>query len=103
MSRHNSCKFILFDVFAEHDPLGVWLPRSTVEDIAAGMDIPVVPVLWIGSLTGAIERVETGFMSFVAEDKTLLAEGLVMRPEHELRDRMGRRIIAKVKYKDFPR
>lgn len=100
---HQEQRFILFDVFAENEPLGVWLPRSTVAEVASLLDIPVVPVVYESSLTDAIGMVEQGFTSRVAEDNSLIAEGLVMRPEHELRDRMGRRIITKVKYKDFPR
>ena len=93
--------FILFDVFVEHHPLGIWLDRSTVESIAAKLDIPVVPQIYTGQLDVAVDIVRQGFTSVTADDKTLLAEGMVLRPECELRDRMGRRIITKIKHKDF--
>ena len=41
-----------------------------------------------------------GQCSLVA-DTPIVAEGLVLRPEKELRDRMGRRIITKIKHRDF--
>ena len=39
--------------------------------------------------------------SWIAEDHSLDMEGFVARPSVELRDRMGHRIITKVKVKDF--
>lgn len=95
-------RFILFDVWAEAEPLGVWLNRETVEGIAEGLDIPAVPVRYRGSLIGAEGMVFQGFQSGVAQSE-LIAEGLVLRPAAELRDRMGRRIITKIKYKDYVR
>jgi hypothetical protein len=95
-------RFILFDVWAAHDPLGVWLSRETVTVIGAGLDVPVVPIVYHGTLSGAIQMVRDGFTSTVAEDSTLMAEGLVLRPQHELRDRLGRRIITKIKHRDWP-
>lgn len=85
--------FILFDVW-----IGCWLERDNVHDIARKLGIDVVPIISQGSLKGAINLVKWGFDSFVGDCK---AEGLVMRPSVELQDRMGRRIITKVKHKDF--
>jgi len=93
--------FILFDVWVAHETLGIWLDRSTVSSIAEKLDIPVVPIVYTGTLTAAIEFVREGFKSKSADDTTLDAEGLVLRPAFELRDRMGRRIITKIKNKDF--
>jgi len=95
-------RFILFDVWADAEPLGVWLSREIVEEVAFCLDIPVVPVVYEGPLEEAIGIVAGGFTSNVAETE-IIAEGLVLRPQHELRDRMGRRIITKVKHSDFPR
>ncbi len=91
-------KFILFDVLIS----GVWLERANVEDVASGLECPIVPVLWRGTLPNIIEYVRNGFNSTVAKD-THLAEGLVMRPGTELFNRRGERVITKLKYKDFPR
>lgn len=96
-------RFILFDVWADADPMGVWLARDIVESIGGLLDIPVAPVVFRGSLLAAVAEVEVGFTSRVAEDASLMAEGLVLRPATELRDRMGRRIITKIKTRDFPK
>jgi len=89
--------FILFDVFTDHDNP---LQRRDVEIIATQLDIPVVPIIGRGKLSAAIEQVQRGFLSEVAEGRRR-AEGLVMRPTVELRDRQGHRIITKAKTKDF--
>ena len=87
--------FILFDVLCED----VWLTRESVEDIAGKLCIPIVPLVGVGALVPAIDLVRRGFKSVVAPARE--AEGLVMRPMFELRDREGNRIITKVKHKDF--
>lgn len=94
-------RFILFDAWVVHDPFGIWLDQSVVRSIGEKLDIPVVPVAYQGSLSDAVDVVARGFKSEVAQDSTLIAEGLVLRPEYELRDRMGRRIITKIKHRDF--
>jgi hypothetical protein len=93
--------FILFDVWVAHETLGIWLDRKTVESIGTKLVIPVVPIVYTGTLSDAIEVVRTGFKSKCSDDISLDAEGLVLRPEFELRDRMGRRIITKIKHRDF--
>ena len=87
--------FILFDVFCGD----VWLTRESVEDIAKKMFIPVVPIAGVGTLVSAVDLAKEGFKSLIAQARE--AEGLVMRPAFELRDRNGHRIITKVKRKDF--
>lgn len=86
--------FILFDVNIG----GIWLERDNVEDIANKLNIKVVPIIGKGTLEEAIQLVKTGFNSKIGK---LAAEGLVMRPEIELSDKRGHRIITKVKYRDF--
>lgn len=86
--------FVLFDV-------GIgdwWLQRSGVEDVAKTLDIPVVPIVGEGTLPEMIEFVRAGFNSSWGNFQ---AEGVVARPCTELRDRAGRRIITKLKLKDF--
>ncbi len=92
------CGFILFDVRVGE----WWLKRDAVEDVAAKLGIPVVPVVGKGSLLEAVEVVRGGFMSPTAGAR-MPAEGLVMRPAVELFGRNGQRIIAKIKHRDFAR
>jgi len=89
--------FILFDV-----KIGDWwLNREANEDIAKKLNIGVVPIIGIWKLEQAIEYVKSGFKSTIADNKEYLAEGLVMKPEIELFNRCGERVITKIKHKDF--
>jgi len=86
--------FVLFDVKVGD----WWLRREAIEDIASWIGIMVVPIMGEGTLNGALDWVEDGLESRWGEFE---AEGLVLKPKTELRDRAGRRIITKVKTKDF--
>jgi ATP-dependent RNA circularization protein (DNA/RNA ligase family) len=90
--------FILFDVRIGDENNSIWLERNNVEEIAASMGIWKVPIVGYGSLGSAIQHTKNGFDSLLAN---VQAEGLVLRPETELLNRMGRRIITKIKRKDF--
>ncbi len=102
-------RFILFDVFVEpwvDCPTGMFLERGVVENIAGALDIPYTPIVHTGPLMEGYEMIAAGgepLLSWIAESETLAMEGFVARPRVELRDRLGRRIITKIKEKDFPR
>lgn len=95
--RPTCSAFILFDVYCGH----TWLRRNDVDDIAHQLQILSVPVLGVLTLDDAICRVSAGFNSLVASDRSFGAEGMILRAPLGLLDRMGRRIITKVKTKDF--
>ena len=86
--------FILFDI-SYND---FWMARANVADIANSLGLRVVPVIFSGQLSEAVEVTRGGITSQVGECQ---AEGLVLRPECELLDQRGRRVIAKIKCKDF--
>lgn len=88
--------FILFDVYMPDG--NWWLRRHDVENIAQQLGIRVVPVVGRGTLYDAIEFVRSKPDSTIGTAKM---EGVVCRPEQELFDRSGKRIIVKVKVKDF--
>jgi len=90
--------FILFDVNVG----GLWLRWFDVEDVAVTLGIDVAPIIEEGNLDEACLMAEQGFDSIIAYQPGVAAEGLVCRPEVDLLDRQGRRIITKVKTKDFP-
>lgn len=90
----NGVDFVLFDVQVGN----WWLRREDVEDVAAHLGLQVVPVLGMGGLQDAVEATRAGFTSTWGN---FIAEGLVLRPAVELATRSGRRIISKIKYKDF--
>lgn len=89
--------FILFDIKIGN----WWLTGSTIENIAEQLNIKTVPIIGIMTLEEAIEYVKKGFKSTIAHNKEYMAEGLVLKPEVEMFNRKGERIITKVKYKDF--
>lgn len=86
--------FILFDVFIG----GNWQPRSVVNEIANYFNIKSVPILFEGNLQKGIDYVKTKPKSTIGTAKM---EGLVARPKKELRNRMGHRVIVKIKVCDF--
>jgi len=89
-------EFILFDVMIN----GLWLERKNVEDIAKSFDIEVVPIVLQGTLLSGIAYAHGGFKSHVAAgDKD--AEGLIGVPTCNVLDRMGRRVIVKLKTHDL--
>lgn len=86
--------FILFDV-----RIGDWwLERQAVDEIAGILGIQSVTVVFTGTLQEGIEFVTRGFTSTLAEVE---AEGLIVVPAANLKNRAGNRIITKLKTKDF--
>ena len=94
--RADGVDFVLFDVKVGN----WWLQRKDVEDVAVKLGVKVVPIVGEGTLLEAIEMVKKGLVSQWGD---FIAEGLVCRPEIELTDRAGRRIITKIKTRDFPK
>jgi len=86
--------FILFDVMIA----GNWQPRESVEDIANYFCIDAVPIVLEGTIQEAVDYVKTKPKSKIG---TADSEGVVGRPVVELQDRCGKRIIVKIKVKDF--
>jgi hypothetical protein len=86
--------FVLFDVMVGE----WWLQRPDVEDVAVKLGLDVVPVIGRGTLAEMIDLARTGFKSTWGNFK---AEGIVARPEIELKMRNGNRLITKIKHKDF--
>ena len=91
-----SVDFILFDVMVD----GLYLVRKNVEEIAQTMGVGVVPIVHKGNISSAVDYVKSHPMSTLGNHKHEM-EGVVGRPEVELRDRRGNRLIVKIKYRDF--
>lgn len=91
-----SARFALFDVRIGN----VWLDRENVEDVAKSFGIDVVPVVYRGTLDGAITFARDGFKSVIAAQERE-AEGLVGVPACNVLDRRGNRIIVKLKTNDL--
>ena len=95
-SYRDDVSFILFDVYLPEQNL--WLKRDAIEDIAKAFGIDAVPVIMTGTLAEAVAFVKTHPKSTIG---TANMEGLVCRPVVDLLDRRGKRVIVKVKVKDF--
>lgn len=89
--------FIIFDIKINN----IWLERRNVKAIAEQLNADVVPLIGYMNIYDAIALVSEGFKSSISEDKTLNAEGLVLKTPFGLLDRTGHRIITKLKTTDF--
>ncbi len=86
--------FICFDI-----KIGdYWLKRIDIQEICDSIGIDVVPVVDNGTLYEAINICSNGFDSLIGDCQ---GEGLVCRPKVEMLTRESKRIIAKIKCKDF--
>lgn len=88
--------FVLFDVKVGD----WWLQSAGVGDVARVFGIDIVPIYTIGPLQDMIDICKKTFPSKWGD---FHAEGLVGRPKTELFSRWGKRIITKLKLKDFIR
>ena len=86
--------FILFDVMIGDN----YQSRESVEDIAKCFNLEIVPIIMYGSIQEAVDFVKTKPNSTIGTAKM---EGVVGRPIVEMRDRCGKRIIIKIKVRDF--
>lgn len=86
--------FILFDVLVGE----IWLTRESVEDIAKCFGIDVVPIIRVGTLWDGIALVRNKPASTIGNAPM---EGVVARPAVEMKDRRGKRVIVKIKVRDF--
>jgi hypothetical protein len=102
--------FRLFDALIETRPTGRsttrwWMNWDNVEGIAQKLGIKTAPVLdLVGGIEHALMVVSRGFDSATAhEDSAHVtpAEGIVARTNPLLFDRRGRRVVWKLKTRDF--
>lgn len=95
-SYRDDVDFIMFDVMIN----GNYQTRESVENIARYFNVNIVPILAEGPLSAGIDYVMTHKYSTIAQNGAEL-EGIVARPKMELKDRTGKRLIVKIKIKDF--
>lgn len=86
--------FVLFDI-----KVGPWwLQREAIEQIATDLNLDIVPIIGYGWLQDMVDIAKQGFKSTWGD---FPAEGIVAKPVTELQDRSGKRVITKIKSKDF--
>lgn len=90
--------FILFDARINDQ---WWLDDDAVTKIAETLGIPRVPIIGHMSLGEIIDYVRNGFSSHVPQAEGVLSEGIVARTVQPLFDARGKRLIIKLKTKDF--
>ena len=94
----NGNEFIVFDVKVNN----LYLNIGSRNEIAMKLGAPIVPFMGEFTIDEAIDFVKNGFRSQIAENPDAkMAEGLVLRTKVGLCDRMGERLILKVKHEDF--
>lgn len=100
-------RFVLFDVYlpvaemkpqAAHQISGWWLERENCLNAAHTLDIDICPLLGTGTLLDAIQQVKRGIQSQYGNFE---AEGIVAVPQVPLYTRMGKRVMTKIKTRDF--
>ena len=89
-------KLIVFDVLVDDR---WWLNWENTCDVAAKLNLDVVPYLGAMPLEAVTEMVRAGFPSRLGLNPP--AEGVVGRPAETLFDKKGHRLIVKLKTKDF--
>jgi hypothetical protein len=87
--------FVLFDVFVSPS---FWLERVNIEKFSKSFSLRTVPIVGEGSLQKMVDMCQKGFKS---QWGNFNAEGIVARPEIELFNHKGERIIVKLKTRDF--
>ena len=86
--------FVLFDIKIGHN----WLEREDVVNLGEYFNIGIVPTVGCYALDDAIQHVNGGLKSAWGDFN---AEGLVLRPQVELKNGRGLRVITKIKHRDF--
>lgn len=81
-----------------------WLLPDAVLDVCKKLKLERAPYLGEATLTEIANTIGSGMRSRLAEKhgKERDAEGIVARPPVQLFDRMGNRVMVKLKTKDFP-
>lgn len=86
--------FILFDILIGN----WWIRRQNIIDIAMKIKLDVVPIVEEGTIDEAVKFVKEKHCSSFGD---FFMEGLVLKTEVGLKARNGKRIITKMKFKDF--
>lgn len=90
-----SVDFILFDVIINN----IYLKRVDVEEVARKLYLDVVPIVGHGTLSEAVTEIKN--LKLKSQFGDFLSEGIVLKPTTEMYDRVGHRIVTKLKHKDF--
>lgn len=93
----DGCDFILFDVYIPSSD--TWLLWNDIISIADAFNIKHVPLIMTGTIQEAIDFVKTKPVSHINPNHEM--EGLVGKPLVDLYDRNHKRVMVKIKVRDF--
>ena len=93
----NSVSFIGFDVKVND----TYLLRDNALTVFEKLGCQTVPYHGRMTIDEAIDKVRSGFISAISEDRTFVAEGLVLVSPIGLCNRRGERLVVKIKTADF--
>ena len=100
---NNIPSFVVFDIKINE----VYLSYDDMITLCKQLNLDYVPVVLFGTIDEAISKVKMHNLSQLAvrnlkrQEDVAYSEGVVGRPLFELKDKMGKRIIVKIKYSDF--
>lgn len=97
-SYRDDQNFILFDINID----GVWFESKKVTEYAEQLGVYRVPILGLMTIDEVVELVKSRVQSEIGNPGTIM-EGVVCRSDPLMLDRMGRRVIFKLKCKDYTR
>jgi len=75
-----------------------WLKREDVEGICLTLSLAIVPIVGMGTLGEGMSMVKSGLKSTWGD---FTAEGIIAKPNIDILCRSSKRIITKIKHKDF--
>lgn len=92
-------RFTVFDICQQ----GWWIPSDARHEICKKLELEEVPRHENMTIEEAEIKVKEGFTTCIDNpaDPTLLEEGLVLRPTCPIKTPRNKRIIVKVKYRDY--
>lgn len=98
---NNQSDFMLIDVFSN----GLWFDRDPLENVAKALNIKTSPIIVKNLLDYIKEDIKCNpYVSSIkvpVGEEELYVDGLVCRPLVDLNDKSHRRIMCKIKTKDF--
>ena len=89
--------FMVFDVKVNN----IWLKTDARDEIANKLGANIVPFYGYLTIDEAIDVVRKGIVTGKWANPNLVEEGLVLRTDLGLLNRMGKRLIVKIKTEDF--
>lgn len=88
--------FRVFDILLNDEK---WASMAAKTSIAADLGLEEAQIIMRGNLASAVAAVSSGVNSIISP--SLIAEGLIGRPSHEIFDKRGNLILCKIKTKYY--